>query len=960
MNSISFKKQSKIGFFEIPSFKTSGYTFITLIIFLVNSFFTLAQEEYGYKRVYLSGKDASETVNWDFKVTDGANSGVWSKLPVPSNWELHGFGTYNYGHDHRNENRKLGKEHGLYQHKFQIPTQWKGKTIHIVFDGSMTDTKVTINSRSAGEMHQGAFQRFKYDISKLLKYGEENVLEVHVAKHSTNESVNRAERQADFWIFGGIFRPVFLEVLPNRHFTRTAIDAKHTGEFNALLTINRPISKGSVKVTLFSPEGNRVGEILSKSFERRKSDLMISGTFNTTKPWNPESPHLYTAIFELLEKGKVVYQKKERFGFRSVELRENDGIYVNEQRVVFKGVNRHSFWPETGRALSEENHLEDIRLMKEMNMNAVRMSHYGPDERFLELCDSLGLFVLDELTGWQDAYDTVVGPKLIKELVLKDENHPSVVIWDHGNEGGWDFANEKWFHSYDIQKRPVIYPWLKRNGVDTRHYPTYDYGINRLAQGNEPFMPTEFLHGLYDGGHGAGLDDFWKNYSAHPMFSGGFLWVFSDEAVVRTDRDNILDSDGNHAPDGIVGPFREKEGSFYTIKEIWSPIQIHPRTITSNFDGRLALTNTYLYTNLNQCTFSWEIRSVSDFDKSVVLASGTTKRPDIAPGETRYLQLEIPKSIERGAIFLLTATDNKGMEIYTWRWPIKQPDQVARELLRQIESDLEKDQIEVVEAGNDLKVSLNELGFVFNKENGYLEEVSFQGKPISFNGGPLPVGVETQVKDVQWWTEKDGSFTLETRYDAYPEKIQWKLMPTGLLRLEVSPLHFSENALDFIGISFNYPENKVKGVKWMGKGPYRVWKNRTRGAEIGIWEKEYNNTITGASFDNLVYPEFKGYHGNLFWAELRTEEFPIRISTETPGLFLRLYTPADAEHVAGGVAPPFPEGDISFLYEIPPIGTKFKQADKLGSSSQKGSIAYHKGDCSDPIILWFDFGGKLP
>jgi hypothetical protein len=206
-----------------------------------------------------------------------------------------------------------------------------------------------------------------------------------------------------------------------------------------------------------------------------------------------------------------------------VELRKHDGFYVNGEKVVFKGVNRHSFWPETGRCLSEANHLTDIRLMKEMNMNAVRMSHYVPDKRFLELCDSLGLFVLNEVTGWQDGYDTIVGPKLVKETVLRDENHPSVVAWNHGNEGGWNFANEEGFHKYDIQQRPVFYPWLLRNGMDTHHYPDYDYAIGRYMHGNDPFMPTELLHGLYDGGHGAGLDDFWRNYQTSPLACRGFL-----------------------------------------------------------------------------------------------------------------------------------------------------------------------------------------------------------------------------------------------------------------------------------------------------------------------------------------------------------------------------------------------------------------------------------------------------
>src|SRR5690554_414818 len=188
--------------------------------------------------VYLTGIDSENTVDWEFYCTEGRRSGEWTTIPVPSNWELQGFGTYNYGHDWRDENKKLGDEHGIYRHRFQVPADWKGKTVQIVFDGSMTDTDVKINGKSAGAVHQGAFYRFKYDISKLLRYGRENVLEVNVAKRSANESVNKAEREADFWIFGGIFRPVFLEVLPAVHISRVAIDARADGSFNALVEIN--------------------------------------------------------------------------------------------------------------------------------------------------------------------------------------------------------------------------------------------------------------------------------------------------------------------------------------------------------------------------------------------------------------------------------------------------------------------------------------------------------------------------------------------------------------------------------------------------------------------------------------------------------------------------------------------------------------------------------------------------
>lgn len=926
------------------------YWFFTFLNFILSINLSAQQTQ----TVFLSGTDAANTVDWDFFCTDGRNSGEWSKIPVPSNWELQGFGTYNYGHDWRNKNIKLGKEHGLYKHEFEVPAAWKGKTINIVFDGSMTDTQVKINGKSAGAFHQGAFYRFKYDISKLLKYGKTNLLEVDVAKHSSNESVNRAERQADFWIFGGIFRPVFLEVLPEIHINRTAIDAKADGSFNILIETNNSKQDYSVWIDLFDLEGNTTGKTVVAEIEKGAASKTISGKFDGVKSWNPEWPTLYHMKITLKSGNSLLHEITERIGFRTVELRKHDGFYINGEKVVFKGVCRHSFWPETGRCLSEENHLTDIRLMKEMNMNAVRMSHYVPDKRFLELCDSLGLFVLDEVTGWQDAYDTIVGPKLVKETVLRDHNHACVVVWDHGNEGGWDFANEKGFHKYDIQKRPVIYPWLLRNGFDTHHYPEFDFSIGRFVFGNDPFMATELLHGLYDGGHGAGLEEYWRSYESTPLHAGGFLWVLADEAVLRTDKPGtVFDGNGNTAPDGILGPHREKEGSFYTVKEIWSPVQVEPVTINRQWNGKLLLKNKFIYTNLKDCSFSWQaVQTQIGSTKETVTRNGTFRSPTAKPGETVQVEINCGEALQKADIFRFTATDHRGKELYTWSWPVIQPDEKAKELAGNGIS--LNSEISVTEAGNSVKASVAGLEITFSRENGTLLSVKNNKGNVSFTGGPVPAGVESEVTGTTWEKDREGNFIFEIKYSKYPEKVVWKFEKSGLLLLEASPLRGAKD-VDFVGISFNYSEEKCTGVKWMGRGPYRVWKNRLKGSNFGVWEKAYNNTITGESFNELVYPEFKGYHGNLYWATLQTTETDFTVIAETPNLYFQLFTPAKPQFVAGGTYPPFPKGDLSFLYEIPAIGTKFKQAEKLGTKSRKGVYSGHGGDEFYPIKLWFDF-----
>ena len=176
---------------------------------------------------YLSGTGKDDAVEWEFYCTAGRRSGVWAKIPVPSNWEQHGFGAYNFGRPYDEKTNPVAREQGKYRLRFFVPAGWAGKVVRIVFDGVMTDAEVRVNGRSAGPTHQGSFYRFKYDITPLLKFGASNLLEVTVSKVSANESVNRAERfRADYWVFGGIFRPVYLEALPAAFIDWTAIDAR--------------------------------------------------------------------------------------------------------------------------------------------------------------------------------------------------------------------------------------------------------------------------------------------------------------------------------------------------------------------------------------------------------------------------------------------------------------------------------------------------------------------------------------------------------------------------------------------------------------------------------------------------------------------------------------------------------------------------------------------------------------
>lgn len=897
---------------------------------------------------YLSGTGSDHTVNWQFFCTEGNNSGKWTTIPVPSNWELQGFGKYDYGFA---KDELRGKEKGLYKYEFSVPAAWKNKTINIVFEGSMTDTEVKINGKMAGPIHQGAFYAFKYDITQLLHYNTANILEVTVAKQSANASVNAAERKADFWIFGGIFRPVYLEALPLQYISRVAIDANAAGKFKANVYLKNVSAVNTVSGEIFSLDGKKIVTFSSKV---SKGDSLVSLQAAVAAPslWSSEFPNLYNVVFNLVESGKPVHTIKQKFGFRTVEVKERDGVYVNGVKMKFKGVCRHSFWPSSGRAINKSISVNDVLLMKDMNMNAVRMSHYPPDTHFLEACDSLGLFVMDELAGWHGMYNTPTGSKLLKEMIDHDVNHPSIVMWSNGNEGGHNLELDPLFYIEDIQKRPVIHPWQLFSGIETEHYREYDYGVSNYMHGHNIVMPTEFLHGMYDGGHGAGLEDYWEAMWKYPLSAGGFLWDLADEGVVRTDKNGEIDTDGNHGPDGIVGPYHEKEGSYFAIKEIWSPIHFERKDITKAFDGRFNIENRYHFTNLNRCSFTWTLKSLQHV--STPDLKGSAIAPNIKPLESGSLQLLLPKNWRQYDVLYITAFGVDKKEIFTWSFPIVHPADVIKGMFPSVK----KAKPSLSEQDTTYNISVNEINIRINKLNGMLLHVENGKGIIPFNNGPV---IQEGVNNFANFTHRFEGDTLliASTFDRKKSynTLLWTVYPSGLIKMQVNYFpgaYFTS----MVGVNFSFPEKEMKGVEYMGNGPYRVWKNRMKGTQFGIWNKAYNNTETGEA--PWIYPEFKGYYSNMYWCKFNTTGAPFTVMTANEDLFFRLFTPAYKEDQWKNYVLTFPSGDISFLQGIPGIGNKSQHTETTGPMGMKNIFYDYEKDPSRwlQMVLYFDFSEK--
>ena len=892
------------------------------------------------QRLYLSGTGCDDMVQWDFMCTDGRNSGQWTKIGVPSCWELQGFGTYQYGMRFYGKATPEGiaSEKGLYKTEFTLPTEWQGWQIQLVFEAVFTDANVTINGRKAGQgLYQGGFTRHTIDVSDRVFFGtKKNRLEVEVSKESANPQVNLAERRADYWNFGGIWRPVFVVAKPMQNIQRVAIDAKGDGRFVADVFLSRAVPGSSVSVCITDAKGKKAAE--SPAFTIDSDATRVDFTAQNIKPWNAEQPTLYTAIFTLRDQqGKALHVERQRFGFRTIEYRHQyagdteDGVFINGQKVIFKGVNRHSFRPETGRTLSKAKNIEDVLLIKSMNMNAVRLSHYPADPEFLDACDSLGLYVECEQPGWHKPHETIVGSQIVEEMITRDVNHPSIIFWSNGNEGGFNYELEPVFQRFDPQQRVVLYPWANRNGFETKHYRSWGETADYMRQ-KELFMPTEFLHGLYDGGHGAGLKDYWDMMLQNPRCAGGFLWDLMDQAVLRTDQGNLLDPVGNFGSDGIVGPHMEKEGSFYTIKEVWSPVQL---TLHEN---TFSIKNCYDFTNLDDCKLTFQYLDLPAFGdrQTTVTGKGSVTLPKMKPGEEEMMNL--PKG--SGDAIQLTATNPQGEEIFTWSQRLSKPDQ----------NDKSSAKATLSETETAFCVEANGKTYRFSRLTGLLQEIVVAGRCVSLGNGPRLVAAKRADRSQDGFYNHDDkeAFQKKTLYTEYADqgaikgyeladglltisyshgslnKVVWAFLADGTVSL-TADYNFN-GVVDLLGICFDYPEQKVKSKHWVGRGPYRVWQNRMQGPQFGYWQTDYNDPIPGESWR---YPEFKGYFADVEWMQLSTAEGQIGIIEPTG--YVGVYTPRDGrDHLLYDL----PQTGLAVLKAIPAVRNKVNTTDLNGPSAQ--------------------------
>ena len=614
--------------------------------------FRYAESAGGFSPAEVLDTSAVETLKWD-------------ETPVPSCWQMQGYGRNQYTNirypfpvdpPYVPDQNPVG----FYRRAFRLPAAFAGRRVHLHFDGVAGFFYVYLNGSRVG-FSQGAHLPSEFDITAFLREGD-NYLDVVVFQWSFASYLE----DQDMWRMNGIFRDVYLTAQGPVYladvYTRTAFEGRDgVLHITPAMAGNKDTTGYTLSAKLYGPRGQLAA---SGSFASLQEEMTLRVPDVT--PWNCEVPALYTLVLALEGPGGLQQISPLRIGFKEVAVHDGQ-LWVNGVSVKLKGVNRHDFSPDRGYAVTFEEMERDVRLMKQYNINTVRTSHYPNDPRFLDLCDRYGLFVIDECdiethgmeevgnvsaisddVAWQRAY-----LERAHRMVLRDRNHPSVIIWSLGNESGHGqnhVAMAQAIRSLD-PTRPIHY----EGGYDSaeldivsRMYATLEECIRQGTQVKDarPFFQCEYAHAMGNGpGH---LKDYWDAFYRYPRLIGGCVWEWADHGIRVRDEGGAshfayggdfgeYPHDSNFCIDGLCSPDRVPHESLKAYKWIIQPVHItaaHPE------QGRITVENRHFFRDLGYLTPSWSLR----VDGRAV-ASGALAPLYIGPGESRELELPFPERL---------------------------------------------------------------------------------------------------------------------------------------------------------------------------------------------------------------------------------------------------------------------------------------------------------------------------
>ena len=854
----------------------------------------------------------------------GYDDSKWKQIPVPSCWEMQGYGTPIYtnvtypfrnlppfitgqdGYTILNEPNAVGS----YRRTVQVPAEWNGREIYLHFNGVYSAAYVWVNGKKVGYT-QGPNNDSEFNVTKYLKAGKENLVCVEVYRWSDGSYLE----DQDMFRMSGIHREVYLEARQKMH-THDVYITSHLNrnlkraQMNVdlkVLNLGKKTSNIRAEVELIGPDGKRVQTAITGRTEPlSKGDtatLKLSMDVANPALWTAETPNLYTVNVSL--NGDISTQK---YGFRKIENREGK-VFINNSRVLFKGANRHDTDPIYGKAVPLESMIKDVLLMKQHNLNTIRTSHYPNDPRLYALCDYYGIYMMDEADvechanhrlsrtpSWQPQY-----VDRQERMVLRDRNHPSVIFWSMGNEcgGGDNFvASKKAIQRLD--GRLVHYQGQNEVAdMDSHMYPSIS-AMKRedrdAGKQDRPYFLCEYAHAM--GNSIGNLKEYWDyiEFESNRMI-GGCIWDWVDQGLCKWGEPSTnmyygggfgdYPNDNDFCCNGIITADRKVTPKLLQVKKVYQYVDF-----ARTKDNKLRIRNRYAFLSLDGFQLNYSL-----LRDGLTIQSGIVNLPAVEAGDSTFIEMPVETPAAPGMYHLNLSLSLRKDALWAKAGHVVATEQISLGGTPLVESgDISASQtLKTEDKDGLLTISGKDFEAVFNKKNGSLAQITYAGKQMLapqerslggnflFNGyrsinndrrGNLNVNIETKEFTLNGNPQSDTLVVCvdqmvtagPDRRTRVPVQTSYRITPNGHIEVECS-MGNSDNK-DFVRLGLQTVLDKsLEEVEWLGRGPLENYPDRLDVAFVG----RYRSTVR-AMEEKYIKPQSMGERWGVNWLTLTDKQ----------------------------------------------------------------------------------------
>ncbi len=879
------------------------------------------------------------------------DDGNWDDIDVPSNWQMRGYGIpiytnvkYPYSINLK-DIPSIDHEYnpvGSYRTSFNIPKTWQDREIFIHFRGVKSAFYLWLNGKKVG-YSQGSMTPAEFNITPFLK-SKDNILAVEVYRWSDGSYLE----DQDMWRFSGIFRSVYLYSTPKVHLRDFFISCDLDEEYkDANLKVrvkvwnygNIDILQHKIEISLLDKEQLFIGtEILMENILDVIADsetvIELNTKIENPEKWSAEIPNLYDLILTLKDsENNIVEVEQCKFGFRVVEIKDDGGLYINGKSIILKGVDRHEHDPDHGRAIPFDRMVQDIKLAKQNNINAIRTSHYPNDPRFYELCDEYGIYILDEcnleshglreiLPGSDPEWTDACVDRMVS-MVERDKNHPCVIIWSLGNEAGFG-ENFKKMKKETLEidfTRPIHYEGdYKHEITDIISYMYYSPKLleraikKHLKKGDKrPHVLCEYAHS--EGNSLGNFQKFMDVFEKYDNCIGGFIWDYVDQGLRKNSEDgkefwayggDFEDepNDGNFCINGIVMPDRKPNPALHEVKKVYQNIKIEPINLIK---GRIKIHNRFQFVSLDFVEFLWELTAngiliqkdrLNNFNLNPNAQKEITipfKIPGLKPNTEYHLKIStfLSKDMSWADKEFMIAWDQ-------FKIPFKIPE-TEYEDIKQFPD------LKLINNNDTISLDGKDFEIFINKESGAIESFLFQEtelikSPLVPNFWRAPIDndlgeydedltsfAKNPLIDFSWKTASKMREIVKFSVNDLNPQVKRIIVESKIPNAERNLIIIYTiygNGDVFIECNFTPNKNMIRfgmqmcipgefdRMTWYGRGPQETMLDRKTGASIGVYSDIVENLI-----HPYIRPQENGNRSDVRWVAMTNKDgFGLMIS----------------------------------------------------------------------------------